>query len=339
MAVMTEPQADAPAPNDPKRPKIVLPAALIGIGALLIGLAILFPTVILDGVKKTPIEDTTNTSIAKGSGTIFDAESGELVEYNDVTATRLVTIDTQASDNDVAVFVATLCVRKTGEDGGDAQCNPDDDPEFLSYSYDRVATDRYSANAVNDSKYEETTTEGEVDGTKHEGLTYKFPFDVTPDGDYQVYNADAGGTTKAEYQGEEEIQGVTVYKFQVDFGEQDYQIQNTFPGTIRNVITYWVEPTTGLIIKGNQKQTQTFENGDLAADVDLTFTDENVNNSVERAKESLGLLNIVKLWAPLATGVIGLALVVGGVLILMKRRRGQKDEEPHDPYATPAYSG
>lgn len=308
---------------------------LIGLGALLLLLAALLPTVILNGVKKTPLDPAVTPSVAQGPGKIFDADSGQMKTYPEVTATRIVGIDTKASDGDVAVFQETLCLRLSPADP-DAPC-VDSDPAFLSLTCDRVATDRVTGEAVNDKKYSEkkyNEPEKDCAGTEyksHEGLTYKFPFDTTADGKYMMNDGNSGGSVQAEYQGKETIKGVEVLHFKAEFPEADTKIKGVFPGTVQNTIDYWVEPNTGLIIKGMQHQVQKFENGDTAADVELTFTEDNINKNVAKAKDSVGLLNIVKLWAPLASGLLGL-LLIGAGLTLRKKQRDDEIEDAESDY-------
>lgn len=344
MPASTDNEPQHAADGKPRKSGGILAPILIGLGVLLLALAILLPTMVLGMVKKTPLDPATTTSIAEGKGKIFDSEAGELVEYDNIQATRLVSIDTKASDSDVAVFQATLCVRKEPKSGAPDECDLMNDPDILSFSCDRVATKRYEATAVNEEKYfkninnESTDCEG-TDYPEHNGLTYKFPFDVTPDGTYEMHDGDNGGAVKAEYQGKETIKGVEVLHFKAEFPEADTKIKGIFPGTIQNTVEYWVEPTTGMVIKGGQHQVQKFENGDTAADVELNFTEDNVNTNVAKAKDSLSLLNIVKIWAPIGAGLIGLCLIAAGLILRSKRRQDDEEDREYEYQPPAAYAG
>ena len=329
-----------------RRRRGFLAPALIGLGVLLLALAALLPTLVLSQVKKTPLDPATTTSVAEGKGKIFDSATNSLKEYDNIQATRLVSIDTKASDGDIAVFQATLCVRSEPKTGAANECDMLKDPKLLSFSCDRVATKRYDAVAVNDKKYFENANNEssdciDKDGKPiqyrdHQGLTYKFPFDVTPDGTYRMNDDNGGGSVKAEYQGKEKIQGVEVLHFVADFPASKTKIKGIFPGTVQNTVDYWVEPTTGMVIKGSQHQVQKFENGDTAADVQLDFTKDNVDKNIAKAKDSLGLLNIVKIWAPLGAGLLGLLLLAAGLILMKKQRDDRREDDDAYDYEPPA---
>lgn len=303
----------------------VLGIILAAVGVFAIVLAVLLPTVVVSGAKKTPL-NLDSTTVATGPGELLDTATGE-VNTVDITATRTVRADSENSDGTNYVVDAFLCVQKvTGPCKKNIQ-----DPDLLSLSFDRVAANRVTAEAVNEKKYQEAINE-DFD-VKHKGLTYKFPFDTTKDGNYSMFNNDLKDKYKAKYEGEEKIMDLTVYKFVVDTGDQDYLVKGVAPGTYRDIKTVYVEPTTGVIVKGVQDQTQTLEDGTVALKVKLTFTDKTVQDQVDLADSSLSKLNIVGLYAPIGAGVLGIACLVGGFLIL-RRKPVVANEPSGDHYAT-----
>jgi hypothetical protein len=106
-----------------------------------------------------------------------------------------------------------------------------------------------------------------VDVTR-EGQIYKFPFD-TEKKDYLQWDDDLGEATTAEYQGEEEIKGVKVYKF-VQTIEPTVIDTREVPGSIFDVDepaveadvvygmtrTLYIEPNTGAPVNRVEERNQ-----------------------------------------------------------------------------------
>ncbi|MGA3538537.1 DUF3068 domain-containing protein [Micromonosporaceae bacterium DT194] len=170
------------------------------------------------------------------------------------------------------------------------------------------------------------------------GLTYKFPFN-TEKKSYEYYDRDLGAATEIKYDGTDKVAGLDVYRFKQVIENQQLvfpadrlaALAGTFGGegattgavTYSNTRTIWVEPVTGNFIRVQEQQNKTFtpDVGEPTALLDGTFvyTEETEKNSAESAKASRDKLLLVGRTLPIALTVLGALLVLGGLLIAMKR--------------------
>ena len=296
---------------------------LLGLGVFLIVLAGLFRFFVADRAVLTPIDQYTKT-VAPGAGTYFDTAS--LSEKRaDLTATRILRGDVAASTADVGVWDVSVVV-ETG------------DTSLVRASLDRVAFDRKTAEAVD-------CCGAGVDGepVRHEGVTYKFPFD-TEQQDYLLWDVNSRKSYPARYVAEEELQGLTVYKFVQEVPGQ--QLRTTeVPGSLvgesaatfsapvwyQNTRTVWVEPQTGVIVKGNEQTRTTLRNGQgqdrvVVLEADLTFDEATQQQQAELARDGMRSIDLIRLWLPLAALLLGLIMLAAAVLVLRGGDRGRPAE-------------
>ena len=282
--------------------------------ALGVALAVIAPLVrfyIYPQLAKTPINQYAET-IAPGTGTIFDPE--HLIERQnvDLVAHRRVRGDVVASTDKVGVWDESVVLS-------------DSDGNMVNTTTDRVAWDRKTAEAVNCC--------GEaVDGTptKHKGLSYKFPFNSKKT-TYQFFDTTAKAAYPMAYKSQEKIKGVTVYKYEqrvepVQIGVVEVpgtlvgstEATFTAPRFYDNTRTVWVEPRTGVIVKGSEVQHQVLRDAagtdkvTLIA-VTLTFDDHTQTQQANLAKDGIKQIRIVSLFGPIAALVLGLILIAVGL--------------------------
>jgi len=301
---------------------------LLGLGVFLLVLAGMLRFYVADRVVITPIDQYAQT-VAPGPGTYLDPavlqeRSGDLV------ATRTLRADVAASSKDIAVWDVSV-VLSTG------------DRTFVRATLDRVATDRRTAEAVNCC--------GEaVDSapTRHTGVSYKFPFD-TQKKDYAWWDPTAKSAPTAKFVSEEKVQGVTTFKFLQVIPPTQIRIQEV-PGALvgasapsvqapvyyTTTRTIWVEPKTGVIVKGNEQAKTTLRDtaGQDKATViqyDLTFDNATQQTQAKLAKDNISKINAVSLWLPLLGLVLGIILILAGLIIMRARDRAagteRRDEE------------
>jgi hypothetical protein len=272
-------------------------------GALL--LAAFMAVVWAPGVaEKTPL-DVDTTTLLDGEAAKLDSATGELVA-NPVKAESVTRVDSNASDDDVTVFVQTSCL--VIDDGNAPGCVEGNDPRLISADVDVFATDRVTAVAVNDPQYLP------ADAVPHEGLVNKFPFD-TQAKDYPYWDSTLGGPVNAVYEGEETIQGIETFKFVMTVEGAEIDVAEGVPGTYDNVKEMYVEPRTGAIIDQVEDRQYYLEDGTQALDLQLSFTDEQVDQFARDADDNIGKLDLMTRTVPLI-GFIGggLLLVLGLVL-------------------------
>jgi hypothetical protein len=264
-------------------------------------------------LKKAPL-DQESAPVAVGTGTYFNRSPDKLREVQGAQLKNVRTVkgDPKAGTEDVAVwdsFTSTVDLADRG---------------VITATQERIALDRVTGQSVNCC--------GE--NPRHQGLTLKFPFD-TKKQTYQFWDGPASRALPAVFTREETIQGVKVYRFEqridpVTLGGQE------IPGSLgggpgagprqtnvvySNVKTIWVEPTTGIIVKGQQDVNQSLESlgGEhvlTLLDAVLTYDDATVDANAADAADSASQLRMLSTILPIGAVVLGLALLVVGLTLL-----------------------
>ena len=281
---------------------------LLGLGAFLVTAALLVQFWVPGQVKKTPLDVVSDTRLT-GTAAALPTGAGGPVKYLSRTVA-----DGTASSSEVVVFDNFTCL-VSDPDGTAPDCVDDTDPDkrLVSAGTDRFATDRVTALAVNDEKYVGPAAE------PHEGLVNKFPFDVEQK-TYPFWDGIVGRAVDATFQGEEEIDGLPVYKFNLSIVDEPAEISEGISGLYSLDKTMWIDKGTGSIIDETDKQVRKLDNGTTVLDLDISFTDETVAANVKDAKANNSQLSLVAT-APAVLGVLGLvALLAGGFLAFAGRR-------------------
>jgi hypothetical protein len=317
-------------------------AVLIGLGAFGLVLAVLLPTVVVPGSKKIPL-DLDITLHSTGTAKLLDPATNKVRDVN-LLSTQVVRTDTHASDSKNTTVDESLCTVIV--EGTTPDCVSASDPRLLSLTTDRLTADRKTAEAVRVAKYSENVN-GDT-GARHTGLGYTFPIDSKKQ-TYQFYAPDLLKAYPAVYKGTSKLKGLTVYEYVSETGTQPYQVAGLFPGTYTDTRTVWVEPRTGVIVKGMEHQVQALLSGQVALDTTLTFDAKAIDFQANYAKDKIRLLNLAELWGPIAAALIGIGALVVGYLLLRARRNRDGDAggeplhgepTPDDvPNYAPAYEG
>ncbi len=280
------------------------------LGGFLVMLAILAKFYMPGQLARTPI-DVDSTTYLSGTAAL-GADSPVPVKATSVTLAN-----SETSTDDVVVFTNSSCLVK--DEGDVPNCVSADDPEerLISASVDNFATDRKTALAVNDPQYLP------ADAEPHEGLVNKWPFDVE-EKTYPVWDGTAGVATDAEFAGTEELEGHETYRFDATT-EADIEVTSGVQGTYLSEKSWWVDPTTGSIIKQADHQERTDSDGNNFLTLDLVFTDEQVKNNVDDASSNASSLNLVRNTIPLVGFIVGIPALIIGVLLTLRRK--QEPEE------------
>lgn len=300
-------------------------AVLVAAGTFLIVGALSMPLYVAPALVKVPLNQSSETYSKASNATVLDFSTLSERTGVNLTAARAVRGDVQAGNSERAVFDVGVSVTD------DAAANPEDGK--ITYSTDRVAVDRRTGEAV-------ACCAENINGTafKHEGLTYTFPFG-TEKKTYQYFDNTARKAFPVDYVGTEEIQGLTVYKFEMTVEPvkiSEIEVPGKLVGATEptvtagryyaNTRTLWVEPTTGVIVKGQEKQLQTLRDPAGAdkikiIDATLTFTEDTQKQQADAAKDARKQINLLTVVAPIALAVLGALLVLLGILIIMRARR------------------
>ncbi|QIX26419.1 DUF3068 domain-containing protein [Nocardioides sp. JQ2195] len=289
---------------------------LIGLGAFLLVAALIASLWAPGVVKKTPI-DTDSTTHLSGTAAKLNPGTGK-VEDLQVKATSFTKADSDASDDDVVVFTNVTCLVVDGPDVPD--CIEDkNDPNLINIPEpDAFATDRYDAGAVENGTYVPEGTE------QKEGLVNKFPFD-TEKKSYDYWDGMIGEPVKVDFKGTHDIEGVETYEFNYNVSDVDAEVVDGIDGKYSMDKTMWIEPRTGAIVKQEQHEVRTLENGDPLLDLNLAFTDDQVKTNAEDAEENVSSLELITSTVPLVGFIVGpILLIVGGGLLLLSRTKGRR---------------
>ncbi|MEP7192122.1 MAG: DUF3068 domain-containing protein [Actinomycetota bacterium] len=308
----------------------VLGYVCLFLGALLLLVGIMAKPVLYHNLATVPLDQkTTLNSVGEHMSALEISKVGVKV-INDATLENskiVVGIPGKAKGNN-AFWQYVVVSKEAKESGG----------KILDQSQEGVSFDRVSGEATNCcGDYKAAPTADDVNAIneefKHSGLFFKFPFD-TQKITYQWWDGDLGRTEPMKYLRTEKVQGVQTYVFQQKSGPEVYDKQKGLPGELfnankpvdanlvyQNTRTLYVEPNSGLIIKGVEQQNKRLEaTGYTAVPITIGtigYTDATIKQNIKdlgSKGSQLGFIN-----GPLTPIgiVLGLLLMVlGGFLVL-----------------------
>lgn len=329
----------------------------MGLGAALLIAALLLTTYTKGKIAKVPL-DLDTTLISDGTATAFDPESLTAEKFavdRDVPVSLQQQLSVEAPSNaEVVTLQVGTSLRRT-----DRQ----QDNGLLLAMVDTVTMNRSSALAVSSesnpggSVQKPRSIEDEKPPTNialpHEGLTYRFPFD-TEKKTYPVFDPIAQKPFDANYDGEDDVNGLTAYRFVQNVGydsdgklvepvkysslyEDDADSSVTaraevwgVPGEPDESITmdryyaaqrtFWVDPVSGTVVKEEDHGYQYFARDALKPEV--TFVDykvasneETVESQVSAAQDERDRIGLWSRILPITFTALGLVALVGGAVL------------------------
>lgn len=329
----------------------------MGLGAALLIAALLLSTYTKGKISKIPL-DIDATLVSEGTGTAFDPASllGERFVINEdvpVVQQRQMTVESPSNADVVTLQVGTTLKRSDQQK----------DNGLLLAMVDTVTVNRQSALAESS----ETNPGGSVQKPRaiedenpptsialpHEGLAYRFPFD-TEKKTYPFFDPIAQNAYDANYAGEEDVNGLTAYKFTQNVGfdadgklvepvkfaslyDDDADSQATATARLWGLggdpeesitmtryyaaqRTFWVDPVSGTIVKQTDRGYQYYAREALKPEV--TFVDYTVTTNEETVESQVAVAqderDRVSLWGrilPITFTALGLVLLIGGALL------------------------
>jgi hypothetical protein len=216
----------------------------------------------------------------------------------------------------------------------------------LTFSNEGVSFDRRTALATNccgDFKSVGSLDDPEAtEPIEHEGLFFKFPFDVQKK-TYPWWDGDLGSAQDMEFVREESLEGVGTYVFRQTSPKTEVTTRevpkslfgDAASGNVEakvmygNVRTLWIEPNTGVLIKGQEELDKSLQ----AEGYDEVFTtkgtigysEATVKKNAEEWGSKGSLLGFINnLLTPLGIGLGILLLAVGLFLLLGAREPGRR---------------
>jgi hypothetical protein len=283
--------------------------ALVFVGLFLLFFAVLVRFYAYPRLQKAPL-DQYSKPVAVGTGTYFNRAQLKEIQGAQLQNIRVVRGDVEAGSSDTAVWDSFNSTTDLS-DGG-----------VITASQERAAFDRVDAMPK--------ACCGE--NPPHQGLIFKFPFNTKKE-TYPFWDFTAKREFPARYLGEEELLGLTTYKFEQRFGDvqtDSIQISGEMAGEpeqptvtaqviYANVKTLWVEPRTGQIIKASQDvdqvlQTPTGRQVLTVVDALLVYDDATVRQFVSDAKDNISQLNMLSVTLPIGGVILGVLLIIGGLV-------------------------
>ncbi|OBB59519.1 hypothetical protein A5757_13195 [Mycobacterium sp. 852013-51886_SCH5428379] len=330
---------------------------LMGLGAALLIAALLLSTYTKGKIAKVPL-NLDATLVSDGTGTAFDPASllGErFVVDRDVPMTmqQQLTVESPANAEVVTLEVGST-LRRTDKQ---------QDNGLMLAMVDTVTMDRSSAMAVSSESnpggsVQKPRAIGDQDpptsiALPHEGLTYRFPFD-TEKKSYPMFDPIAQKAYDANYDGEEDVNGLTALRFTQNVGydeegelvepvkysslyEDDADSQVTAraglwglegdpeePITMSRYYaaqrTFWVDPVSGTIIKTDEHANHYYARDALRPEVTfvdykISYDEETVESQVAAARSERDRIALWGRILPITFTALGLVFLVGGALL------------------------
>ena len=330
---------------------------LMALGAALLIAALLLFTYTIGKIAKIPL-DVDATLVSDGTGTALDPASlaGErfIIDRNVPLALQQQVSVEAPSNAEVVTLQVGSTLRRTDKQR---------DAGLLLAMVDTVTLNRRTALAVTSESnpggavQKPRTIEDDQPPTNialpHEGLAHRFPFD-TEKKTYPFFDPIAQKPFDANYDGEEDVNGLTTYRFTQNVGydadgklvepvkyaslyENDEDADVTaraslwgLPGDPNEPIkmtryyaakrTMWVDPVSGTIVKSEEHGYHYYARDALKPEVtfvDYTVTsnEETVESQVADARDER---DRVALWGrilPITFTAMGLVALIGGALL------------------------
>lgn len=310
---------------------------LLGLGAFLLAAALCVRLILEPALVKLPLDQTAEPTADGTDVEWLDLATGEQLRNLEADVRQKVQGDpgSEAATDDVAVWNFGSTVTST-------------DGTLLNAGTYRVCIDRRSAEAV-PCDVDHVDYDDDLD---IEGLTLTFPFG-TEKRDYDVFNSTTRQAFPATFEGEEELGGLDVYRFQLSIPETVIRELDA-PGTLvgepdqptvsaevvySNERTIWVEPRSGVIVTSEESPVTVLrgpDGEDAATILSGTFagSEDTIADGVERAEDIRGQIVLVQTVLPLSLAGVGLVLLLVGIFLV--RRARPAGDQWDDSYDTPA---
>ncbi|TWG96933.1 Protein of unknown function (DUF3068) [Nocardioides sp. J9] len=298
-----------------------LAAVAVGLGVFMIVAAVLVRAYAYPTLATVPADYEGITRLEAKDAQVFNSDPEVLeTETTDLEVTSRTIADSGADAPDgTVVWVNSTTVTRA-------------DGSVFQQARERASFDAVSGAAVEcescDSWVE--VAAGERVPTVREGQVFKFPFD-TQKKDYPVWDGTVEQAVDAVYEGEEKIDGLTVYKFVQTIEPQVVETREV-PGSVFGsdeasvdaemwygmTRTFFVEPTTGSPVDRVEERVQELRyDGETvpAFTATVEYTDEQVAELVDDASSNATLLGGMKLTFPLILALLGIALLAAGLFL------------------------
>ena len=295
----------------------------LGLGAFLLVTALMLKVYAYPSLAKVPL-DQYSKSVSQGQNMeAFYASELETKSGLTLTSTRFVKADQAAQTKEGGnVAVWDSFVRSTDQNG-----------VVLSAGLQRVAMDRTTGEAVQCCDTYNAASEDPADrtATEYKGLIFKMPFDAQKK-TYQWWDNTLLKPVDAKFVRTENLFGTDVYVYRMVIPATAYTQQEvpasitgdtTTKGNVtvdrvyENTRTLWVEPNTGIVVKGEELLNTRFQkDGQDVVTLQkgtIGYDDATVKANAEDAGDKGSKLALVHSTLPLTFLILGVILLLVGL--------------------------
>jgi hypothetical protein len=302
---------------------------LAGLGTCLIVFAVLVASWVTGQVIKFPLNEFATVSLADPNATYFSA--AKLTELTGVNMEATYTIkgNAAAGTSSTAVWNQFVYVY----DQTDKQAVQSLSRTFAFNRHTAQLVNCCGANINGSSSVKQTGYVGIVlpIGTKRQT--------------YDVFDTNLNKAVPFAYTGIGDVDGTQAYKFTENVAPTQNGTQ-TVPGSLVNQAaasvtlpqyyqtqtTYWIDPVTGALLNVTQNEKLTLRNTDgsqalVLFNANLVATQASIDGLVALDNSQVSKASLVGTLLPLATGIIGLLLLIVGI-VLARRPEGDVEAVP-----------
>ena len=281
------------------------------VGAFLLAIGLLAQFYVGKALLRTPL-DVDEIIHVDGTAQVPNAK-GKMKE-TPVLAWSVYHVDTTLSDSKVVSFQNSQCLVK--DVGNPTGCVPSDDPQdrLLSATTDDYATDRRTAESVNDPKY---LPAGAI---PHSGVINKWPF-LAEKKTYTYWDDSLQKGVEATYAGTDELDGHEVYVYDVQVPKTKMDVAEGVKGYYTDDKQLYVDQLTGSVINQVEHQVRTDLDGNPVIDLHIAFTDDQVQTLVDEAKTDGKQLKVIRTWVPIIGYPLGIGLFLIGLFLTLSNRK------------------
>lgn len=311
----------------------VLGLVLLGLGAFLLIAAVMVRFYAYPNLAVAPIDQNSVTELESEGATIFDTGTLEEVTTDlDVSSRTVGDVEgTEDAGDDIRVWVSMTTFRTS-------------DGTIVSQSTERSPFDATSGEAVNCCGAFDEVAQGDRVEVKREGLIFKFPFN-TQKQTYQWWDGTLNDTVEATYQGEDEIEGLTVYVFKTEVprtqvGTRDLPaslLGEDGDGEIaaetmyQDTKTMYVEPETGAVLNRTEDVLNSYavdgEDRITATEATISYTADQVVRNADDQRSNANSLGLLRGPLPIGLGVAGLLGLLAGLFLVRQPASARKSDE------------
>ncbi|WP_327356861.1 DUF3068 domain-containing protein [Streptomyces sp. NBC_01304] len=192
---------------------------------------------------------------------------------------------------------------------------------------------------------------------KREGLEFKWPF-LTEKRDYKYFDARSRTTNTIFFKGEQNFRGLNVYYFEQTIPWVEVGFPSVMPGGLKpeqfegtgtemwytTVRKFWVEPTTGAPVYGEEIHKEEMRGGSLAGGPGKTKTvfdghvkmrEDFIKSTVDLVKSNRILILLMTSYLPWGFLGLGAALLTLALVLEARSRRPGEPEEESAPEPEP----